>query len=48
MHPFSFIKAHPVAVIISAGAGMIAGPAVLGWINRTTGISVGLPSVGGK
>ena len=48
MHPISFVKAHPVAVITSAAAGMIIGPAVLGWINRTTGVNIGLPSVGGK
>jgi hypothetical protein len=46
MHPITFIKAHPVGVLVSMAAGMIVGPYLLNMVNRTTGVSVNLPSVG--
>jgi len=46
MHPISFIKAHPVAVLTSMAAGMIVGPWVLSKVGGTTGISLNLPTVG--
>jgi hypothetical protein len=48
MHPLSFAKAHPVAVITNMALGMIVGPAILRSINGFTGIGVNLPSVGGN
>jgi hypothetical protein len=30
-----------------AAAGMIAGPAVLNWVRRATGVGLSLPKVGG-
>ena len=47
MHPISFMKDHPVAVVTNMALGMIVGPAILGAIGRWTGVSVRLPSVGG-
>lgn len=46
MHPISFTKAHPVAVVTSAAVGMVFGPAVLGWLKNATGVGVRLPSAG--
>lgn len=46
--PVTFVKEHPVGVVISAGAGMMIGPWVLGMITRFTGISISLPSLRGK
>ena len=47
MHPISFVKAHPVGVLVSMAAGMIVGPWILGKVNTATGVGVNLPSVGG-
>lgn len=47
MHPISFTKAHPVAVLVSGAAGMIVGPWLLGMLQNSTGIGLRLPSVGG-
>lgn len=47
MHPITFAKAHPVGVLVSMGLGMMVGPAILGSVNRWTGVSIRLPSVGG-
>lgn len=46
MHPISFTKAHPVAVVTSMALGMVVGPAILSAVGRWTGVSVRLPSVG--
>lgn len=46
MHPLTFVKNHPVAVVTNMALGMIVGPWALGVIRRTTGVSVNLPSVG--
>jgi hypothetical protein len=46
MHPLTFVKNHPVAVITNMALGMMIGPAILRTINNITGVSVGLPSVG--
>lgn len=48
MHPITFVKNHPVGVLVSMAAGMIVGPAILGALNSTTGVNVNLPSVGGS
>jgi len=45
MHPITFTKDHPVAVITCMALGMIAGPWALSMIESTTGVSVGLPRV---
>jgi hypothetical protein len=47
MHPISFLKAHPVAVLTNMALGMMVGPAILGAVGRWTGVTVRLPSVGG-
>lgn len=47
MRPIAFVKAHPVAVITSAAAGMIVGPWLLGMLQGATGVGIRLPSVGG-
>ena len=44
MHPFRFVKEHPVGVIVSAAAGMMVGPWVLSLANRYTGVNINLPS----
>lgn len=46
MHPLTFVKNHPVGVVVSAAAGMIVGPWVLSTITNLTGVGVRLPSVG--
>jgi hypothetical protein len=46
MHPISFAKAHPVAVITNMALGMAIGPWVLGMINRNTGVNVSIPTYG--
>jgi hypothetical protein len=48
MHPISFVKAHPVGVIVSMGVGMVVGPWLLGMVNNATGVNVSLPTVGGN
>lgn len=47
MHPVTFVKAHPVGVLVSAAAGMMIGPWILGMVRSATGVGVSLPSVGG-
>jgi len=46
MRPITFVKQHPVGVVVSMAAGMIVGPWLLGVLGRTTGVNVNLPSVG--
>jgi uncharacterized membrane protein YdjX (TVP38/TMEM64 family) len=46
MHPISFAKAHPVAVITCAAGGMAFGPAVLGWLRNVTGVGIRIPTGG--
>lgn len=47
MHPFRFVKEHPVGFVTSAAVGMIAGPWALSLVSRYTGLSIGLPSYRG-
>jgi hypothetical protein len=44
--PISYVKAHPLATIVTAAAGMVVGPWVLGVLGRSTGVGVNLPTVG--
>lgn len=46
MHPLTFAKNHPVAVVVNMALGMMIGPAILRAVNGFTGISVNLPTVG--
>lgn len=46
MHPLSFAKAHPVAVVVNMALGMMIGPWILGRIGGMTGLGISLPSVG--
>ena len=46
MHPIGFVKNHPVGFLCSMAAGMIAGPWLVGTIQRTTGVGISLPNVG--
>jgi len=46
MHPLTFAKNHPVAVITNMALGMMIGPWILSMINRT-GVGISLPSYGG-
>lgn len=46
MHPWEFAKAHPVAVAVNMALGVMVGPAILGMVNRYTGVSISLPRVG--
>ena len=46
MHPITFVKNHPLGVVVSMAAGMVIGPWVLGMVNSTTGVNVNLPTVG--
>jgi len=48
MHPLTFVKNHPVATITLMAAGMVVGPWILGTVNRVSGVSLNLPSVGGS
>ena len=48
MHPLTFAKNHPVAVITNMALGMIIGPWILSMVNRTLGVGVSLPSYGGN
>lgn len=48
MHPVTFVKNHPVGVLVSMAAGMVVGPWLLGMVNSTTGVNVNLPNVGGS
>lgn len=44
MHPIQFVKAHPVATIVIAAAGLMVGPWILSVIGNTTGVNVNVPS----
>jgi hypothetical protein len=46
MHPLSFAKQHPMAVVVNMALGMMVGPAILRMVGSSTGVSVRLPSVG--
>jgi hypothetical protein len=46
MHPFTYVKNHPAATVVTFAAGMIVGPWLLGSIARTTGVGINLPTVG--
>jgi len=46
MHPITFVKNHPVGVLVSMAAGMIVGPWILNTLGRTTGVNVNLPTAG--
>jgi hypothetical protein len=48
MHPISFVKAHPLATVTLMGLGMAVGPWILGFVNNKTGVSIGIPTVGGS
>jgi len=48
MHPVTFVKNHPVGVVVSMAAGMVIGPYILNMVNSATGVNVGLPTVGGS
>jgi len=48
MHPLTFAKNHPVAVITNMALGMIIGPWILSMVNRATGVGINLPSYGGN
>ena len=47
MQIVSVAKEHPGVVLFWAAAGMVVGPWVLGTVRGLTGVSVGLPRVGG-
>ncbi len=44
MHPLTFAKQHPVAVLTNMALGAIFLPAVLRAVNNATGVGVSLPS----
>jgi hypothetical protein len=44
--PIGYIKAHPLATTITFAAGMVIGPWLMGFVGRTTGVNVSLPTVG--
>jgi predicted membrane protein len=44
--PIRYVKAHPMATVITALAGMAVGPWILGTVNKATGVSVRIPTVG--
>jgi hypothetical protein len=48
MHPITFAKNHPVAVITNMALGMIIGPWILGMLRGVSGVGISLPSVGGN
>jgi predicted membrane protein len=47
MHPISYVKAHPMATIVTFAAGMIVGPWLLNTVGSKTGVNLSLPTVGG-
>ena len=47
MHPFGFVRAHPVATVVLLGLGYMVVPATLGFIGGKTGVNVSLPQPGG-
>ena len=48
MRPVTFVKEHPVAVVVNMGIGMFAGPWILSTISRFTGVSISVPTFRGK
>jgi len=46
MHPISFTKAHPVAVLVSMAVGYAVLPALLGKVRDVTGVGVRIPQYG--
>lgn len=46
MHPVTFVKNHPLGVVVSMAAGMVIGPYLLGVVNNLSGVNVSLPRVG--
>lgn len=44
-HPVTFVKQHPLGVVVSAAAGMIIGPWVLSTVSNLTGVGVRLPTI---
>jgi hypothetical protein len=46
MRPFSYVKTHPTATVVTFALGMMIGPWVLNTVNRTTGVGVSLPKYG--
>jgi predicted membrane protein len=47
MHPISYVKAHPMATVVTFAAGMIVGPWLLNTVGSRTGVNISLPTVGG-
>jgi predicted membrane protein len=47
MHPISYVKAHPMATVLTFAAGMIVGPWLLNTVGSRTGVNISLPTVGG-
>jgi len=47
MHPLTFAKNHPVAVVTNMTLGAIFLPWVLSMVRNATGVGVNLPSYGG-
>lgn len=47
MHPFGFVRAHPLATVVLLAAGYMVVPATLGFIGGKTGVNVTLPQAGG-
>jgi predicted membrane protein len=46
MHPVTFVKNHPVGVIVSFAAGMMIGPWLLSTVAGKTGVNINLPTYG--
>jgi hypothetical protein len=46
VEPIKFIKYHPWGFVLSAVAGMAAGPWLLNVIGNKTGFTLGIPRVG--
>lgn len=45
-HPVSFVKAHPLATVVTFAAGMMAGPWLFNTLGTRTGVQVNLPTLG--
>jgi hypothetical protein len=48
MHPLTFAKNHPVAVVTNMALGMMVGPWIVSMLRNMTGVGVSLPSFGGN
>jgi hypothetical protein len=44
--PIAYVKAHPMATVLSMALGMAVGPWILGTVGRTTGVNIRIPTVG--